>query len=98
MNEELSRHLLIFQQAGLTNLEVDFDKWEWQEFLEVLRLEHFALGRKSFDFLYLLRIIFNYQVKFSIEIKFSNISFCYSWVWFSFVSDTFLHGVLLQET
>ena len=36
-------------QAGLTNWEVGFQLWEWEEELEVLNMEHIAFG-KTFIF------------------------------------------------
>ena len=32
-------------KAGLTNLEVDFDEWQWEEEVTVLTLEHVGLGK-----------------------------------------------------
>lgn len=33
---------------GLIQNEVEWVEWEWSEELEVLTLEHFALGKNSF--------------------------------------------------
>ena len=32
-------------QAGLTNLEVKFDEWQWEEEVTIFKLEHVGLGK-----------------------------------------------------
>jgi len=44
LNEEMARHLLYFQQAGLTSLEIKFHEWKWEEEEEVFTLEHIGLA------------------------------------------------------
>ena len=34
-----------FLKAGLINLEVDFEEWQWEEQLTVFTIEHVGLGR-----------------------------------------------------
>merc|ERR1719348_560525 len=39
-----AKHVMHFQQMGLIQNEVSWEECEWSEELEVLTLEHFALG------------------------------------------------------
>ena len=50
----MARHLLYFQQAGLTSLEVKFDEWEWEEETEIFTLEHVGFGKTSKTFIHRL--------------------------------------------
>ena len=36
---------LFLKKAGLVMRQVPFDYWEWEEELEVLRMEHIAFGK-----------------------------------------------------
>ena len=40
----MAKHLMYFQQAGLTSLEVKFEEWKWEEELNVLNFEDVGLG------------------------------------------------------
>merc|ERR1712029_994956 len=44
LNEEMANHLLRFQQAGLTSLEVKLEEWQWEEELHVFTLEEVGLA------------------------------------------------------
>ena len=75
--------LVVLIQAGLTNLEVKFEEWQWEEELHVLTMEEVGLG---------LQIFFNIFWLFfqagltNLEVKFED------WQW-----EEELHVFTLEE-